>query len=1669
MTKYHKRHRIIATFFLLIFFPTLLPNNLFASTNGPVAPEAASFEPVDATDMVNLATGDLSYVMPLLNVPSPEGGYPLTLSYHAGIAIDQDPSWVGLGWGLNPGAINRSISGFPDDWKEENTSSIVFDSGGEIASHNFSVGVGWGDGKYSVGLYGSYSENKAFGGKNSYAFDGGVTGGIGKDFQGKIGSDESAVSIAGIANLKMNNTGVSLETTFNGSIGINPVSYTGSNRGSHSSNYTIRQVGDAVAVNINAYIFKINYSFSKLRYHYFDTRKNSGIGTLYAGNITNAINNAISYEKVGFDTYTANYDQTDESILGNNIVLPTYDFYSVSAQGISGDISPKIFEYGTLVPKKEVLYIKGKRFISNYYNKNSFTKNLSNSNIHFYFNNTNESYLNIDSDVWGTTPASMSSFFTGFTSPSSTMNTSLTIDGVNFNGYNNSNGRKKGGSYIETYTNQQIISNPNLIYNVSNFNRNSASIPKDGIGAFKITTSDGKTYHYTIPVYQKEKFARSSKYDEDINNKFYEEFQLVPYATHWLLTAVTGSDFVDDGDGIINDKDLGYWVTFDYGKWSDGYTWRTPRGSDFKTTPSSKMYEWGIKEIYYLNAVKTRTHTALFVKSERSDGKSIPETIDREYSKYSTNARNMSTWNDKDSLWYLNVLGTFPGMDFYSNADATYKLKTNYKKEEHNLLKLDKIIVLKNKDIPTTFKYSNPNETASKIKSSVNLTESAGVGHAGQVDKEINNSLVYSSVWSGEYYNNILDAKDITYYFPNIQNISNKIIEFNYDYSLAKGTPNGVSSTYGRLTLNKLIYKGKNGSQVLPPYVFQYENPNLSYNINNCDDWGYNKGAVTAWNLNKITHPNGSNIIVNYEEDDYFTEAVNYDTRFKNELKFTFSEYSGKLRFVVENLDPNNANKVNFSSFYSINQKAKVNVWACIKHEYNDFGCKSRDGSINIDDEEVDVVAVSNTSVTFETTLSSHTSNNNGGLSWLYGTQYYYGMDRLQVKERNECPELVGGCSDRTAYTLYYNINSNKINKDQNGGGVRVKQITVNADGKSYNTNYYYNQDGFGQNKGDSNYKSSGITSYSPSSYEKNIKYMAELPPPGVMYSTVRVETDQDINKYYFKTLTPEVENSQEYSISDILNIKKVQNENNIPITVTNFSNPTVTKYKYDVKNNFAIIGALIKQEKYNKSNQLLRKVENNYASTSTISQGLVKETFNSYKNSWSINGSNKYEGTFDVNVSSKTTYPSVIKSTKISENGITNTTSYDKFDFFTGQLLESSNISSNGDSFKTKIIPAYIKYPEMGSKVDDTSYKNMLSQTAANYSYIWDKGSSSWKETGVGITTWNNIWSYKDIAGTVVTIPAASPASQKIWRKHKSYVWNGIKDANGIFQSYDKITGSGDDKFNWTIGVGSQPAQWKQVSEVTLYDHFSAPLEEKNINGNYSATKMGDNESQITSVGNAAYSEMFFSGAENIIGTENISSPATNWLEPEIKMINAIRNTTYFHTGKRSIQATSSSSFGVSFNGATINGVPAHKPGKYKVSVWVEKTNAAKARLNINGTIENFTESYTAGNWVLKSSYVSVPIGPYYIYVTSVDTSIVYLDDLMVRPVSSSITGYVYNEWGELTHIIGNNGLATKFEYDASGRLIKTYTEVIDDTANQVTGGFKLSKTSTYNNRYLN
>lgn len=79
---------------------------------GPTQPESQSFSSVNSNNMVDLFTGDFSYNIPLLDV----GGYPVNIAYHSGITMDEEASWVGLGWNINPGTITRNMRGVPDDF-----------------------------------------------------------------------------------------------------------------------------------------------------------------------------------------------------------------------------------------------------------------------------------------------------------------------------------------------------------------------------------------------------------------------------------------------------------------------------------------------------------------------------------------------------------------------------------------------------------------------------------------------------------------------------------------------------------------------------------------------------------------------------------------------------------------------------------------------------------------------------------------------------------------------------------------------------------------------------------------------------------------------------------------------------------------------------------------------------------------------------------------------------------------------------------------------------------------------------------------------------------------------------------------------------------------------------------------------------------------------------------------------------------------------------------------------------------------------------------------------------------------------------------------------------------------------------------------------------------------
>lgn len=147
-----------------LIFEICSPTVALALTGGPVQAEFSGFEPAGTSEMVDLFTGDFKYNIPLLDVD----GYPVNLSYRAGQNMEGEASWVGLGWSLNPGVMNRMVKGLPDDFDGDNVYSET-----NIKPHR-QVGTGYqfttinnsSIGYYNVGATHSY--NLSFGALLTY-------------------------------------------------------------------------------------------------------------------------------------------------------------------------------------------------------------------------------------------------------------------------------------------------------------------------------------------------------------------------------------------------------------------------------------------------------------------------------------------------------------------------------------------------------------------------------------------------------------------------------------------------------------------------------------------------------------------------------------------------------------------------------------------------------------------------------------------------------------------------------------------------------------------------------------------------------------------------------------------------------------------------------------------------------------------------------------------------------------------------------------------------------------------------------------------------------------------------------------------------------------------------------------------------------------------------------------------------------------------------------------------------------------------------------------------------------------------------------------------------------------------------------------------------------------
>jgi len=1734
-----KLQNITKIYLVAFLLSILLPNRIFSQ--GPNAPEAASFEPVDATDMVNLTTGDFSYVLPLLNVPSPEGGYPIALSYHGGIAMEQEASWTGLGWNVNPGAINRAVNGFPDDWGKTQASEFFFDQGWTEDSYSFSVGatinavdvgvgVSWGShrstgGFISIGYVGfnatvgtdgasvgygkgGYSASvgtngvglgygvKAGGGTQvgvglNYSYTSGLSGGIsaGRSF-GKENKFRGKASNASIG-ISFSSQGVYGSARFNG--GNVGVAKSSMNVNSGDYGINVKTMG----VSLSAYYFYASYSHTRVKYSLYKRNDLSVSGMVYPYHAIRTKNNNTSYlleenSYMDANVFVPYSDQFSLDLLidseyktkNSNIVLPNYDNYSVSAQGLSGNLRPSSYKELNLSGRGQGELNSSSLYAA--YVSKPFDGWLDRYNdlggyTHFYFDNSYDSFLrvkkgNIYNSSFTELPPSDYRAYLFNTGTDNTYSENQLPTGE----YLKNGNRKRQGKYIETYTNKQIKEG-----NVVGFieakdldRQDNKTFLDNGIGAYKITTLDGKTYHYSLPVYNYESFYKNFKSNEHVN--FFESSKLKPFATHWLLTAVTGPDYIDvNTDGKLDSDDYGYWVEFEYGKWSDGYVWKGPRAGYDENANGQDItysYTWGRKQIYYLDAVKTRTHTALFIKNLRKDN--LSSNLD----KYNVKWVSGSFDQNIHSKTYITSNRTFDaattGETLYSGTGVPYTIGqydnmhsisgfkgavTYVDIPENKSLKLEKIILLKNADVPdvknlgaitTTLRGALSKNAMYKYVSGFNTTHATPVsspgGHATLYVYPPEDALRSFDI---HLHQNVIDVADIV--GLNLEDKADQVIEFDHDYSLAKNSVNSELITSnlkeGRLSLKEVRFKGKKGTSIIPPYKFLYNNPEISYHKTFNDTWGYHKDIPEIWSLKEIQTPTGGKIQIGHESDSYYAEAaVNKSEVFENINVEVYSDNTTNDLKDIEKIKVTFNDNIYLNDYFEegtglpfkcIVKGSKTMTWL---PPYSSFPLTNITPYEDNIMKYLTVDEIGGNYIILKTpnAVPFYLNHEKESAEYNYFHLNTNGITTFSLTE-DYCQEGPTSTLLSTTYTSQCcytkpSVQSNTgviyTKTDYNGkkgGGVRTKSIKVVENGLNAITTEYIYTNPIGN-------RISGITSYAPTKEARAIPYISEIPQPMVVYEHVAIKNTNNDNSlmgstsYQFEVLKPFVkEEGALYSLGEHFKVKQEQNDF--------FLNGSVRANKYTIYNKLGNLGRLLSVTTKNNKEQVLSKKVINYKND-LDKDGEIGVTQESYKSNKRV----RHFGidTYLVNSSSKVVYPSVLESNIISEGGFTSKTNYDKYDFLTGQVLETSTIGSDGTKFKTKIVPAYTitQYSGvtggygMGAKVDNVTNSNMLSQQAASYSYLYDTASSSWKETGVGISTWNKDW--------VINNPISGVAmNNKVWRKHKSYVWEGGLNDNGSLQGYQ-------DNFDWTIVNPPQEPEWKKTSETTKYNAYSMPLELRDINSNYIATRMGENNTKVIATCNSKYSDMIYTGAEyptvgNLLTLGNVIDVGTN-----------------AHTGTKIIAANyEQEAINLQFS---IKG-----GGDYKMSVWAHKDNVNNVWLKMDtsaGASYVLGEKVTAGDWVLLNYYLTFPSTGVYEIVFTSSGGVVKYDDFRIHPIASSMTSYVYNKWDELSYILDANNLGTHYEYDEAGRLIKTYTEVVNNTT--VIGGFKMIGENNYNYR---
>lgn len=1699
--RYARRRRAtrrIAVALLIVFLQSFFsPWYAYALTTGPHQPEYISFTSPGSTDMVDLLTGDFSFSLPVLEVPGPEGSFSLPLSYKAGIGLDQEASWVGLGWSLNAGAITRSINEFPDDANGESHTVTVQDLTGTHGWHASFLGIGLGwDSEF--GHYGSISllglVNASW---SSHHTSVGIAGinvtDDGLQFnpvQFAFAAMSVATAYIGVGGQAITSTDVVKQGALDAVVsGVFSVAGKGNTPNAPTAGYWEYSKSEEKK-------FFLLGSVREYRIWLDQTRNEKMFGTLYMGNApvvnhSNSDLNADIFLKNGGTTETLyayqnsnnqgsasdiNYqstpgDDNKEFHEINNPAVLAADNFFVKAAGVAGTIKPYRLDVGAVsMPRAMTKYhdrLAPVRYLTNDANyKVPFVYNGQISG-HYYHH------------VGASSSVSSPTFYFGLNTilgdPDPEVNTSLTYD-INDVVLKNQRIRsdlstyKKipQGSYIEWHTNEEV--------------RSSMTYPSGfmdyfsgGTGSTVSTSSDRYLFRSNYPFGSQVIYTYTTSLGATIP---ISQSDIGKFAVNDVVDIRLS--VYDDQEGAENG------TTTTYVEIEDAQISAVSTSSPYSVTISNSglVPYYGEYANVELDLQKSPSLLAgiggFCITAE--DGTTYHFALPVYDYDLKTEVRDVSDPNNKRSIvrrvapfantWLLTGITGSDFLDRNQNGmidegDWGRWVKFNYgvyENEYHWSLPYQ----AEYKRLPGNTHetktmgmkqliYLNSIETRSHVALFLKGNRADGKSVAPSkyplsleeivlVTREHYNKIVTSTGQGGyglpllsNTTDEVLVSSDVS---VNLRNFINKNclrrVVFTYAYDLAQGTSNSTATGGGKLTLTKLSVRGKLDQKIVPDYKFEYAN-NPAYSTHHWDGFGIYNPAGTASDAThspSATDSHGSAWSMTKIITPLGAEiSVNYE-------RDTYSSISGRTM----SADGPAFSNQNFNVYYPTGLPIKRLTVSNPSAHFEVGDSVLIDGYANY--------------YCSPNPVAQTTTFRKGVNIVAIGSNY------IDVDE-----EFMDINCTLTSSGQYVHFDSQvgtvyKPLKHEKGGDIRVASIVMKDEfGNENKIRYLYTkEDGL----------SSGVISKLPpyvKGQQHDSYYYLGYPQTPVLYGQVTVlggklTTDSDFtSRHVYEFETPHY---SQYSLSQTV-VK--ENEH-----IADLEYLSVFWNKFEDRT--SVIGRLKSLKVFDKQGVL------HSSNTMVYTDQIINEGVNNHQGVYSEGvimfdrvGNTALLGIkyHKINRTTFLQFPSVVRKVINSKDGFASETENLSWDPQTGKVLRTLAKSPLGLYVKSVVTPAYEKYPEMGNKSLNPAHKNMLSQQTATYTYRSDAYGNQISLLGATAQLWKKTWTNYRVYDTGTQTFSDGSEGADVWRKGAAYAWKGDYSR---MRPDGTMTFNPSDEYNFS---GSNP-MWQYLGEPARYDHFSMTLESKDLNNVYAATKMGyNNRAVVASSSNAEYNEIAFSGAEDMqpdkpfFGGEVGLGGGTILYKSKGQVTQANTgdpNITEAHTGDAIVSVTTGKTFVFKSTGLKTN-------KRYRASVWTNSTNG-RIYYRLNGGADVLSAAPSAqvksGHWYLLNlefqtggTFSSLEIG-----VKSATGGKIVFDDFRFQPVGAAMTCHVYDpltfEFAESAtatpryeYILDNDNLATKYEYNERGMLKNVYRESVR-AGDQYNG---MKKVATYSDDF--